>query len=718
MATVLARSGISVILADRDGGAEDGLANGSAEGCADSHDDYDVLISGPALHGLESAAIDIGGLPAARTDIIDLRFDGGPAREISGTGATVCGMRRLRHILRGAAAAAGAEIIAGTVTSVERDSDGYRALIDGASGQIPIMVQHAAVTTGSGRGALTPAGPSHTTGLSCAQRFTGPAADPRIVLALAAPSAAKANAEPACVWALPPGSDGTITVGTAMVGGRARHPADLLGRARAVLARADPRFAGIQPAGPPVSGPLDTGFAPARLKQACFLLAGDAAGLVNPFTGEGLSYAVQSALLAARLIAANPDDPDAAHRIYTRRLSVTFVGYFETARHAARRYHLAWRILAAGADSDHPFFAKGRRAILLPEGFSGLTAPERMDLASPDTVLLAPFLAACDEVAITVVRNEWPFLARLALSGESLGHHRLRPAVPFFAALLAAGNKPDIRHATVAAAIELALLGALAVLGPAPRPGGARGIDWALTATILAGDFLLAQASKLVAQSAPGISWAFADWLAEVTALRAARLVRPSRAPAGAVFASLFEFPARIGAELGGSSPEIVEALRDFGQHCGLAFANAEDVLALRGERTRLDTTLAVMLEGKFSGIPDSLDGEELTRETIAADPLLQSRALAAATGACLDARRRALDSAASVPDPVAVRILRQFATAVAAPCYAQVPSSTVVRQLPKRFVTTTDQADTLGLVQQHAPLGAGDNPAVRCRRP
>jgi hypothetical protein len=73
---------------------------------------------------------------------------------------------------------------------------------------------------------------------------------------------------------------------------------------------------------------------------------------------------------------------------------------------------------------------------------------------------------------------------------------------------------------------------------------------------VLSGDFLLAQASRLVAENAPGISWAFADWLAELARLRAGRLDPGSGVPAAAVFGALFEFPARIGVKLGGSPPE------------------------------------------------------------------------------------------------------------------------------------------------------------------
>ena len=426
-----------------------------------------------------------------------------------------------------------------------------------------------------------------------------------------------------------------------------------------------------------VSGPLDAGYSPERMAAAAHLLVGDAAGLVNPFTGEGLSDAVHSGLLAARSIAQHPSDPDAARQAYARRLSASFVGFFETARHAARRYHLTWRVLAASARSDHPFFAKARRVTLLPVGLAGLAPADDLGLRPQETIMLAPFLMACDEVAIMMIRTQWPFLARLMAASDDAAGPRLRPAVLFFAGLLADDRKPDVTCATLAAGIELAHLGALSFLGApdgtrAPR----RGVNWPATTTILAGDFLLAQASRLVAESAPEVSWSFADWLAELTALRSGRLdPGGARVPAGGLFASLLEFPARTGAVLGRCPAQTVQAVREVGHQCGTAFLHAEDVLALRGERTRLDITLQAMLAGRISAIPECLDRRDVTVRDLA-DPQLRADALTASAQACLAARRRALDAVAAVPGPVAARILRRFVGAVTRP--AQSPGAPV----------------------------------------
>jgi len=668
----LARRGFSVLLADDAGGVGD----------------HDVLVSAQARQALAALGLPEGALlrPAAT---IRLSFGAAAGRSIASGGAAVCSRARLGEALRRLAVAAGATAVRGRVTSVARAAGGFEALVAGRGpgGETRrVAARHVVAATGSaargaaalgtaalgtaalGTAALGTGAPG--TGLACAQRFAAPGLHGQLLLAMTAPAADGPGAPPTCVWALP-GADGTVTVAASRVGGPgSAAPESLLAAALETLAGADARFAAVTPAGPVVSGPLDAGFTPGRVTDAGHLLVGDAAGLVNPFTGEGLSYAVQSALLAARSVAEEPADPGAAGQAYARQLSAGFVGYFETARHVARRYHLTWRVLAATAGSDHPFFAKARRAILLPEGLNGLATTERVDLTRPEAVLLAPFLAACDEVSITTIRRQWPFLARLILEGEVLGGPRLRPAVLLFAALLAGGRRPEPARATLGAGIELAQLGALSFLGPPPGPAPpARGVDWAAATTVLAGDFLLAQASRLVAESAPEVSWSFSDWLAELTALRVRRLdpAGPD-VPAGAVFAALLEFPARIGAMLGGASPETVQAVRDVGHHCGHAFLHAEDVLALRGERTRLDTTLQAMLHGGVSAIPEHGHDRPVDARRLAAEPGLRSAALAASAEACRAARDRALEATAAVPSPAAARILREFVTAVARP--------------------------------------------------
>ncbi len=70
------------------------------------------------------------------------------------------------------------------------------------------------------------------------------------------------------------------------------------------------------------------------------LLTGDSAGLADPVTAEGISYAALSGRLAAAAIAASPGDPRRVARTYQRRLSEEILVELAAARPLARLlYH-------------------------------------------------------------------------------------------------------------------------------------------------------------------------------------------------------------------------------------------------------------------------------------------------------------------------------------------------------------------------------------------
>lgn len=640
-AIALARLGLSVLLVGDD----------------HADDDHDVLISAQALRVLTT--LNLRPAPCLRpVRSIRLRLRR-TTRPITDSAAAVVGRLGLRHALRQTAAAEGAELLAGMIEDLELAGDGCRATVAAAGQETrEIRARHVVMATGSESSLAPSGGPERLSsvplaGVACARRFAGVRLRDTALLALMTPDTTAADAKPTCVWAIPAIGD-SVTVGAARVSAETSGLAadDLLDQALVRLADSDSRFAGITPAGPLVSGRLDVGFTPERIASALGLLTGDAAGLVNPFTGEGLNLAIQSGLAAASAIREYPSDADLAREAYAGQLSARFVGYFEAARHAARRYHLTWRILDGTAHSEHPFFVKTRRVVLDPEGLGALSRADHVDLGIEDMIMVAPLLAACDEIMITTIREEWPFLARMAMADEAADVLRLRPSVLFFGALLAgAGRAPDARYAMVAAGIELAHLGALTFLGPpgARRRTVGRGVDWTVATTVLAGDFLLAQASKLVAESAPEISWSFADWLLELITLRDRQLGPAGTVSARELFASLFEFPARIGALLGGAPAATVEELREIGSACGRAFLHAEDILALRGERTRLDAALPAMLSGRISAVPDYLGGTPVSSSQLARDANLRSRALREATSACRAEREQAIRALAGV---------------------------------------------------------------------
>ena len=86
-----------------------------------------------------------------------------------------------------------------------------------------------------------------------------------------------------------------------------------------------------------LSGPLPMGMNRRPLAMPGMLLVGDAGGLINPFTGEGIAYAVESGEIAAELIAeaATRDRPGLAHA-YPIELRRRYGKYFTLGRVFAR----------------------------------------------------------------------------------------------------------------------------------------------------------------------------------------------------------------------------------------------------------------------------------------------------------------------------------------------------------------------------------------------
>ncbi|WP_410664189.1 FAD-dependent monooxygenase [Amycolatopsis sp. lyj-84] len=581
-AAVLAARGIDTLVVDPD---EDTAGHG-------------VLLGAPARHllgelGLATSS-KIEDLP------VELCFGPGTRHDLPDVRYSVVEDLRLRKALRRHAASAGVAFLRGAAAVPVAVNGRFEVRV----GEDVVDAAHVVAATGA---KSLPGGVAHGLGTTCTRWFSGGTVRGKVVLRPLAPPSDDPRGKPRYAW-LSPG-EGGFTIGGMTLDATA-DPARLSAEAFEAIVEVEPGAAAGKAVGPVVSGPAYCGFSPASAVEDGVLRVGDAAGLVNPFTGEGLGHAMRSGMFASRAIAACVQDPAAAAREYVRLLGSSFVGYFETARHAARRYHLAWRVLEAGASSGNVFYSKGRRAILLSAEQSQPAATGSVILPSKEAAVLAPFLLAADEVAVHTVRREWPFLAAMFTVDGGGSEFRLRPAMLVYAGILAGGRGPRTREPVVAAAVDLAMLGALALLGPTPAPRDRRGVDWESATTVLAGDYLLGQASRLVAEAAPALSWALADWLGELAALRAADLT--SAEPSG-VAESLFEFPLRIGAALAGVADEEVRVLRAYGSAVGRLVAGVEDVLALRGERTRMDLTLEAMLAAKTSTLPALLRRPGLT---------------------------------------------------------------------------------------------------------
>lgn len=116
---------------------------------------------------------------------------------------------------------------------------------------------------------------------------------------------------------------------------------DLFGDFLHDLERTDARFAQAVPAGPLEGGTLSTSMTdPFALPRGVFCV-GDAAGLVNPFTGEGIAAALESGELAARtaILDLNAARGSSSGRPYARSLVRT---YSRQWRLRSSTRHLSW----------------------------------------------------------------------------------------------------------------------------------------------------------------------------------------------------------------------------------------------------------------------------------------------------------------------------------------------------------------------------------------
>gem|GEM_PF-4622 len=399
---------------------------------------------------------------------------------------------------------------------------------------------------------------------------------------------------------------------------------ELFNRFLSDLRRQDGRFERAELCGAWRGAPLRFDFAPERCVAPGLVLVGDAAGMISPFTGEGISYALESGKLAAEAIDRNlrpnmtapPDLSD-----YVALLEKTYTGYFETGRRSARRYLLIWHVLDSTFHNERPLFNLCRRAVLFPEGVGETPADKMLDDVGPliprAGLNLKEELLVVGGLLLDTVRHDWPFLARLHNIGEG------DPGIPFRPALLLllsghfGARRDSTTLTTVAAAVELGYLAAFAHLsvGSDPdiqeSPDGTRPVNWGNMLAVMVGDFLLSTAYEISSRAGAEVSRFISQALAEACEGRAREMGNAYNQEMTdeehldilrRKTATLFELPCRLGALLADAPASVADALARYGRHLGLAFQLADDALDLVGEASRMGkATGSDLREGVYS---------------------------------------------------------------------------------------------------------------------
>ncbi|HSL24981.1 MAG TPA: geranylgeranyl reductase family protein [Acidimicrobiia bacterium] len=136
-------------------------------------------------------------------------------------------------------------------------------------------------------------------------------------------------------WVFPLG-DGTVNVGVGLLSTFKRWKHVNTTRMMADYARTAPSYWGLSDESKltePVGGKLTMSFSKAPLVGSNWLTIGDAAGAINPWNGEGISYAYETGALAARFVgeAVGSGEP-ARLQGYLRYLEEEFGLYYKMAR--------------------------------------------------------------------------------------------------------------------------------------------------------------------------------------------------------------------------------------------------------------------------------------------------------------------------------------------------------------------------------------------------
>ncbi|HVQ88799.1 MAG TPA: polyprenyl synthetase family protein [Actinomycetes bacterium] len=279
------------------------------------------------------------------------------------------------------------------------------------------------------------------------------------------------------------------------------------------------------------------------------------------------------------------------------------------------------------------------------------------------------------------VKSDYPFVTETSRHLVDAGGKRFRPLLVLLAAECGKPEMPEVIAAAVV--VELTHLATLYhddVMDDAALRRGAASANarWDNTVAILTGDFLFSRASNLLADLGPEAVRIQARTFERLVVGQIKETVGPGPAddPVAhylSVLAdktgSLIATSGRFGALLSGASPDVVELMTSFGEHIGVAFQLADDLLDVSSESADSGKTPGTDLREGIRTLPtlhalastDPADAElqqllqqDLTddvRHSRTLELLRESQAMAKATAELLRYAEEARQMLAPLPE-------------------------------------------------------------------
>jgi menaquinone-9 beta-reductase len=221
-----------------------------------------------------------------------------------GAHAVVVTRRTLDAALVGVARRRGVELREGwSIEAVEQDSGGVHLTFAGGT---VLDARHVVAADGHWspvRRGLEPGAPRDLGEWHAVRQYFDGVADGRLWVIF------DRELLPGYAWVFPL-PDGRANVGYGVLRADGRSGRELKDLWPAVLARPAVRDVlgpNARPSEPVHAWPIPTRYEPARLVRGRVLFAGDAAGVVDPMTGEGIAQAIETGMLAATAIATGAD---------------------------------------------------------------------------------------------------------------------------------------------------------------------------------------------------------------------------------------------------------------------------------------------------------------------------------------------------------------------------------------------------------------------------